>query len=192
MLANRYGRSVRAKMTVSVGRDGRTAARITPMVPHTPLAHAHVHVGSDNGSCSSCGADQPPLTPGNAYGGPGSGGSTRRRPLGTTRATVTAGSTATFQFSTKVPFQVDCFDIPDDIAADFSLTSILFGLNQIITGGAINASSFNSRSGKNCVGCFDGCIIYPSVPAEVIARNNSAQDLPFEASFWGCALIGPC
>ncbi len=166
-----YGRSVSAR--VSVGRAPKAAL----MRPHTPLAPAgssHVHVGADTQKAawaSNC--------------GPGE----KRRPLGTTRAAVTAGATATFSFASLVPFKAFWLDIDDQVASDFSVTSIQFGLNQLIVGGAVNASAFNSRSGKDFTDMFDGCPIYPSIPAVVTVRNNSLEDLYFEATMWGNALI---
>ncbi len=184
-----YGRSVSAR--VSVGRAPKAAL----MRPHTPLAPAgssHVHVGADNeGGCATCGVDmrssfndtQKAAWASNC--GPGE----KRRPLGTTRAAVSAGLTGTFSFASLVPFKAFWLDIDDQVASDFSVTSIQFGLNQLIVGGAVNASAFNSRSGKDFTDMFDGCLIYPSIPAVVTVRNNSLEDLYFEATMWGNALI---
>lgn len=192
-----YGRSVAAK--VSVGRS------MPGMVPHTPLAPGamafnpaampaskqnHVHVGQD-GTCGTCGVEtrnQFTETQRQAWG-QGCGPGEKRRPLGTTRATVAAGASVAFNFASLVPFKAFWLDVDDQIASDFSCTSIQFGLNQLIVGGAVNMSTFNSRSGKDCTDMFEGCIIYPSIPAVVTVRNNSLEDLFWEATMWGAALI---
>lgn len=180
--APRYGKSVRASVQVAVGRDG---VRMGPMVPHTPS----VHVGDDrcygpNGNPAN------EFTPDqqNAWAQQ-CGKGAQRRPLGTTRAQVTAGQSGTFSFATVVPFKPHWLDIDDSIASDFSISSFLFGLNQIIVGGAVNASAFNSRSGKDFTDVFDACVIYPSVPAQLVVTNNSAGDLYFLATLWGVALL---
>lgn len=186
-----YGRSVSA--AVKMGRAPNAAL----MRPHTPLAHQHpandakVHMGEDPSTCGTCGVDTRSSfneTQKLAWAqncGPGE----KRRPLGTTRAAVTAGATGTFNFASLVPFKAFWLDIDDQVASDFSVTSFQFGLNQLIVGGAVNASTFNSRSGKDCTDMFEGCIIYPSIPAVLTVRNNSAEDLYFEATLWGNALI---
>lgn len=184
-----YGRRTSAAR-VSVGRHA------PGMVPHTPLAfnapsnQNHVHVGED-AACSTCGVrtDTAFTEVQKQAWGQGCGPGEKRRPLGTTRASVAAGQTANFNFASLVPFKAFWLDIDDQIASDFSITSIQFGLNQLIVGGAVNASAFNSRNGKDCADMFEGCIIYPSIPAVVTVRNNSAEDLYFEASMWGAALI---
>lgn len=185
-----YGRSVKASVKVSVGRDG---LRVGPMVPHTPLARgsARVSVGDASDRCyGPNGNPQNEFQPDqvNAWSQQ-CGKGAQRRPLGTTRAQVTAGSPGTFAFATVVPFKPHWLDIDDSIASDFSISSFLFGMNQIIVGGAVNASAFNSRSGKDFRDVFDACVIYPSVPAQLVVTNNSLTDLYFLATLWGVALL---
>lgn len=187
-----YGRSVSAEVNV-----GRRAPNAALMRPHTPLApsapHAAVHVGAD-GSCNTCGVDTSPA--GSSFTdaqraawsqncGPGE----KRRPLGTTRAVVASGQSATFLFSSLVPFRAFWMRVDDQIASDFLITSIQFGLNQLIIGGSVSAAMFNTRSGQDCSDMFEGCIIYPSIPAQVTVTNTSLEDLWFSAAMVGNALI---
>lgn len=172
-----YGRSTVAK--VSVGRaDSR------PMRPHTPFAK--VHVGESTcGIQTSPGFNDVQVQAWSAQCGPGE----KRRMLGTERASVTAGQSATFQFQTRTPFRPFWLAVQDDIASNFSITSLLIGLNQIIVGGSVNADAFAAKTGRDCSEAFEGCVIYPSVPAELVVTNNSAEDLFFEATLMGAALI---
>lgn len=189
-----YGNSVAAK--VSVGRRPNMGL----MRPHTPLAPmapanresmpSAVRVG--DATCGTCG-----VTPGQtAFNdvqrqawatncGPGE----KRRPLGTTRASVTAGQSQTFQFASVVPYKILWFSVDDQVASDFTITSIQIGLNQIILGGEIPAAMFNSRNGQDCADMFEACTIFPSIPALVTVRNDSSEDLYFSAAFNGNALI---
>lgn len=189
-----YGRSVAAK--VSVGRHPNVGL----MRPHTPLApmapanhHSHpspVRVG--DAGCSVCGT-QPGAQNFNdvqrqAWAtncGPGE----KRRPLGTTRSAVTAGQSEVFTFATVVPYKILWFSVDDQIASDFTITSIQIGLNQIILGGEVPAAMFNSRNGQDCADMFEACTIFPSIPALVTVRNDSLEDLFFSAAFNGNALI---
>lgn len=181
--AAKYGRSVRASIKVAVGRDG---VRMGPMVPHTP--HAKVRVGQDCYGPAGNPQNEFEPTQVNAWA-QSCGKGAQRRPLGTTRAQVTAGTSSTFSFATVVPFKPHWLDIDDAIASDFSISSFLFGLNQIIVGGSVPASSFNSRSGKDYTDVFDACVIYPSVPAQLVVTNNALTDLYFLATLWGVALL---
>lgn len=113
----------------------------------------------------------------------------KRAPLGTTAAVVTASSSATFSFASVVPFKVSYLDIDDAIASLFLITSITFGLRQIVTGGQISAASFNTRNGKDYQEVFDGCIIYPSIPAIVTVLNITNADVFFRGTMWGTALV---
>lgn len=183
--AKKYGRSVRASVRVSVGRDG---VRMGPMVPHTPLARGNVRTGQDCYGPAGDPGQQFDPTQVNAWS-QSCGKGAQRRPLGTTRASVTAGASSVFSFASVVPFKPHYLDIDDNIASDFSISSFTFGLQQIIVGGAVNASAFNSRSGKDYTDVFDACVIYPSVPALLTVTNNSLTDLFFLGTLWGTALI---
>lgn len=188
-----YGRRTSAAVSV-----GRAAASRAPMAPHTPLAHMpgyspanHNHVKVGDAGCPTCGVDTHAAfnDTQKAAWGQGCGPGEKRRPLGTTRSEVTAGASETFLFSSLVPFKSFWLSIPDDIASDFTITSLQFGLNQIIIGGEVPAATFNSRNGQDCADMFEGCIIYPSIPAQLVVRNDSLENLFFNASMMGAALI---
>jgi len=113
----------------------------------------------------------------------------KRAPLGTIPLNVAANGTLAFNFASVVPFKVSYLDIDDAIASNLLITSIKFGLREIVTGGQISASSFNTRNGKDYQEVFDGCIIYPSIPAIVTVVNISNADVFFRATMWGAALV---
>lgn len=112
----------------------------------------------------------------------------KRAPLGTTPANVAANTSVAFQFAAVVPFKVSYLDIDDAIASNLLVTSIKFGLREIVVGGSISAASFNTRQGRDYVDVFDGCVIYPSIPAIVTVSNISNGDVFFRGTMWGTAL----
>lgn len=112
----------------------------------------------------------------------------KRAPLGTTPKTLAAGATDTYNWSSVVPFKVSYIDVDDAIASNLLILSIKFGLREIIVGGAISASSFNTRNGKDYQEVFDGCIIYPSIPMNVTFQNISNGDVFVRGTAWGFGL----
>lgn len=116
----------------------------------------------------------------------------KRAPLGTTPQSVgfaPGANSLQFSFASVVPFKVSYLDIDDAIASNLLISSIKFGLREIVTGGQISASSFNTRNGKDYQEVFDGCIIYPSIPAIVTVINISNAEVFFRGTMWGSALV---
>lgn len=115
------------------------------------------------------------------------GTSEARLPLGTTAANVPGlapGNTAVFLFQAIVPARAFQLDIDDAIASQFLITSLKFGLNERIVGGQVSGSSFNARSGRDTAELFSGCVIYPSIPAQLTVINISGNDVFFRATMW--------
>lgn len=129
-----------------------------------------------------------PAPPGPEAANPYTGGQWVRRPLGSTRATVTAGSTGTFNFTSVVPYRPDTLLIDEQIASNFTITSLQIGLNQLIIAGEVPAANMASDVDA-CRAMLGAYAIFPSVPLVMIVRNDSASDLPFNASLNGWAQI---
>lgn len=175
-----YGQAVKAKMgghlvpfrapsRVSVGSYGR---------------NARVAVGADCGLAQPMSQDWPsgaaaPWAPLNCPP-PGP----QLQILGAARETVTAGSTATIEFTTRSAFAVHQLVIPEALADNFIVTSIKSGLREIITGGEVHGSTFNSLN-DNCTRLFTGFFSYPAVPLEVTVVNISNADSLFMGALWG-------
>lgn len=156
--------------------------------PHTNA----VRVGAMN----SCGLESPSFNDVQKQAWSQQCGSGEQRlPLGTIAANV-PGAVGTnivpFNFQSVVPFRVFYLDIDDAIASQFLITSLTFGLRQIVVGGQVSAASFNTRNGKDCAEAFNGCVIYPSIPAVLTVQNISGGDAFFRATMWGIALTGNC
>lgn len=151
--------------------------------PHTNA----VKVGA---ALSNCGGDAQFSDVQKQAWGQQCGDGAQRLPLGTLAATVpgVGATTQPFQFQTVVPFRAFYLDIDDAIASQFLITSFTFGLRQLVVGGQVSAASFNTRNGKDCAEAFNGCIIYPSIPAILTVQNISGNDVFFRATMWGIAL----
>jgi len=148
--------------------------------------HTNVRVGA---ALSNCGGDAGFTDVQKQAWGQQCGDGAQRLPLGTTAANVPAATPIqAFNFNTFVPFRAFYLDIDDAIASQFLITSFTFGLRQLVVGGQISASSFNTRNGKDCAEAFNGCIIYPSIPAILTVQNISGGDVFFRATMWGIAL----
>lgn len=114
-----------------------------------------------------------------------------RLPLGTTARTIVpsvAGSTEVFLFQSIVPCRAFQIDIDDAVASGVLILSLKFGLNERIIGGEVPGASFNARSGRDYAELFSGCMIYPSIPAQLTIKNISGGDLFFRANMWVTAL----
>lgn len=112
------------------------------------------------------------------------GSSGARLPLGTTSANIAAGASQVFLFQAIVPARAFQLDIDDAIASGVVLTSFKFGLNERIVGGEVPGASFNARSGRDFAELFSGCVIYPSIPAQLTLTNISGGVLFFRANLW--------
>lgn len=111
-----------------------------------------------------------------------------RLPLGTTAANIPAGATQTFLFQAIVPCRAFQLDLDDAISSLVLFLSLKFGLNERIIGGEVPGASFNARSGRDYAELFSGCMIYPSIPAQLVVRNISGGDVFFRANMWVTAL----
>ena len=112
-----------------------------------------------------------------------------RLPLGTTaRTIVSGGPDQTFLFQAIVPCRAFQIDIDDAVASGVLILSLKFGLNERIIGGEVPGASFTARSGRDFAELFSGCMIYPSIPAQLVVRNISGGDVFLRANMWVTAL----
>lgn len=157
---------------------------VRSFAPHTNA----VRVGA-----GSCGQDMPGFNDVQKQAwSQNCGTGSQRLPLGTQAATVPGAAglnTVVFPFAVLVPFRAAYLDIDDAIASQFLIISLKFGLNERIVGGQVSAASFNTRNGKDCAELFNGCVIYPSIPAQLTVTNISGGDVFFRATMWGEALV---
>jgi len=160
----RFGNSA----VVRVGRSSAASVRVG-RAGDRPV----VRVGSD-----------PNAQPGYENGATQPDPTQRYRPMGTTRASVAAGTTAVFLFTPCEVAYLQNFLIPDSIAVDFDVLSIKVCRVELLESGEVPGETFSNQGGTHLNRIMFGLKAYPSIPVTVTVRNNNAAPKDFSGTIF--------